>query len=69
MSPIPVAWAEKDSKKQLGSVCARLKKFLKDRPDIHNLPYGTVSYKLMDPAERARNHFLSTHSWVRKSLL
>ena len=35
---------------------ARLKKFLKDRPDIHNLPYGAVPYKLMDPAKRARYH-------------
>ena len=32
----------------------KAKKFLKDRPDIHSLPYGTLPYKLMDPAERAR---------------
>ena len=34
MSPIPVAWQKKDSKKKLGSVCASLQKLLKDRPEV-----------------------------------
>ena len=52
--PVPVAWPEERSEETVGSVCARLKRFLKDRLDVHNPPIGRVLYKLMDPAERAR---------------